>query len=176
MPYLKLTKKLQKRLGSKFISNSFRPASNTVSILGDWIATFVTANRKPYLLFLNEKTLINVLIDYSPKETMIERFLNEMRNILAELNVNTSAIEKELKAYDDIGLLENKNKVNTGYLVESAKAALFYIYDYLYEKGYFDLKEVQDKLNYNPHVKTEFCWSEEYIQTLFNVDPKLRKF
>jgi hypothetical protein len=166
----KLTHKLESKLGFNFVSQYFSKEENiTHSLLGDWIVSTFTALRKPYVLFLNEKTLFNIMITFSPKESLLERFKTELNSELRRLGIQNNLIENELKTYDKIGIKKEVNKVITGYLVESIKAAQFYFTYHLDTKGYYNLKEIQCLLNDNPHVKTDFVYSEEYVKKIFEI-------
>lgn len=85
------TKKLLSKLG---IPHDEPPSSPT-TLLGDWYATFLHW-RSPPALFLNERTLLSVLVPLAPAKSVAARFGDALGQVLAALGVPDEFIEGEL--------------------------------------------------------------------------------
>ena len=90
------TKKLLDRL--KLRAGPPLPAAETM--LGGWYANLVSW-RSPMVLFVNERTLLSVLVPLSPSKTLIPRFREQFVLVLRSLGIDEGFLAAETGAMGD---------------------------------------------------------------------------
>lgn len=92
---LRCTQKLRKYLGVTFV-NDLPP---TTSFLGGWYANLIPTTTGELILFVNEKTLLTVVIPVWESDNLLPLFRTRVANILFLIGVHPIAIEKEMLHY-----------------------------------------------------------------------------
>jgi hypothetical protein len=80
-----------------------RPQPDAVaptSMLGNWYATYI-GWRPQTALFVNERTLLPVLMPLAPAATLLERFPHHLTGVFRALDVSEEFVEQELAAMGD---------------------------------------------------------------------------
>ena len=79
------------------------------TVLGDWYATVLFW--KPQVgLFVNESTLLPVLLPFAPAATVIDRFPEALATVLRRHGIGEPFIEVESAAMADHRLAKTKNR------------------------------------------------------------------
>jgi len=92
-------------------------APPSTTSLGAWYAT-VLRWRSPVALFVNEATLLPVLLPLAPARTLCGRFPGALAAVLAAHAAPTQFIEAEVRAMDDCVLAKTANRSTIGMLTE----------------------------------------------------------
>lgn len=109
---LHATKKLLDRVGQPIPE----PPRSTTG-LGDWYATALLW--RPQLgLFVNETTLLPVLVSLAPARTVIDRFRSVLPAVLAEIGCEQDFIDAELDEMQDHALDKTRNRSVLGVMNE----------------------------------------------------------
>jgi hypothetical protein len=88
---LRCTKKLLVGLGSMPVLDEVEPTTR----LGDWYANLLFRPGGQVVLFVNERSLLPVLVPASPSSNLLTRFVEVTVDVLRRLGVPTAAIEAE---------------------------------------------------------------------------------
>ena len=89
------------------------------TVLGDWYATVLFW--KPQVgLFVNESTLLPVLLPFAPAATVIDRFPKALATVLGRHGVGEAFIEVECAAMAHHRLAKTKNRSVVGIMSEFA--------------------------------------------------------
>src|SRR6266516_2390982 len=115
------TSKLLTRVGTPVPDVSGR--SRTV--LGDWYATILFWQPQ-VALFVNESTLLPVLMPLAPAATVTQRFPQALSWLLAAHQVSTTFIEAELAQMADCRLAPTRNRSVVGIMNEFTRLAETY--------------------------------------------------
>jgi hypothetical protein len=115
------TKKLLTRVGSP-VPDAGRRSSTA---LGDWYATVLFWTPQ-VALFVNEPTLLPVLMPLAPAATLTERFPNALADVLAAHGLSRSFIDDEVARMDDCQLATTRNRSLVGIMNEFARLAETY--------------------------------------------------
>jgi hypothetical protein len=108
------TKKFLDRVGAP---EAEPPASTTV--LGDWYATVLFW--KPHVaLFVNEPTLLPVLVPLAPARTLLSRLPRSVERALSLQGLSGSFISSEVEAMQQTSLAKTANRSVVGMLNEFA--------------------------------------------------------
>ncbi len=102
---LHATKKLITRVGTP----SPGPGARSTTVLGDWYAT-VLFWRPQVALFVNESTLLPVLMPLAPAGTVTARFSRELSLLLAAHQVSHRFIDAEFAEMHDCRLTTTSNR------------------------------------------------------------------
>ncbi len=94
-------------------------------MLGDWYATALFW-RPQVALFVNESTLLPVLMPLAPAATLIERFPPELSAVLAAHQVSRRFIDAELAQMTDCRLATTSNRSTVGIMTEFTHLAEAY--------------------------------------------------
>ncbi len=109
------TRKFLERVGAPSQVEAGRP----MTVLGDWYATVLFW--KPQVgLFLNESTLLPVLLPLAPAATVIDRFPTALATVLRRHGISEAFIEAESEAMADHCLAKTKNRSVVGMMTEFA--------------------------------------------------------
>lgn len=93
---LHCTKKLLER-----IKPSVQAPSNGTTTLGDWYATALFW-RPQLALFVNERTLLPVVMPLAPATTLAQRFPEALARVLTALDVDKGRVMAELEKFDQV--------------------------------------------------------------------------
>jgi hypothetical protein len=115
------TKKLLARVGSP-AQDAGRRSSTA---LGAWYATVLFWTPQ-VALFVNESTLLPLLMPLAPAATLTERFPDALADVLAAHGVSRSFIDEEVARMDDCQLATTKNRSVVGIMNEFAHLAEAY--------------------------------------------------
>jgi hypothetical protein len=99
------TKKLLERVKGPF-SPAVEPPTTS---LGNWYATAVFW-RPQVAFFVNERTLLPLLVPLAPAATLLERFPKSLRELLGSLGVNPSFIAAERWAMNEGSYAKTANR------------------------------------------------------------------
>ena len=91
MVTLRCTQRVLKRLRAVPSSTAITPTNR----LGDWYAGWVSF-RRPLVMFMNEQSLLVVLVHAAPIGTLLDRWLEATRELLVALAVPESKIDREI--------------------------------------------------------------------------------
>lgn len=108
---IRATKKLLSKLGVEHDDSSPTPTT----LLGDWYATFLHW-RSPPVLFLNERTLLSVLVPLAPAKSLGTRFPLALAEVLRALGVPSDFIDRELTQMRDVGFAPTASATLVGVL------------------------------------------------------------
>ena len=97
MVVFRCTRKLLDRLGRPVEAVPVRSAG----LLGDWYATLMVTRPSWLLLLVSERTRLPVIMPVKPLTTLPERFCVALTAVLRDLNIDASAIARELATMDD---------------------------------------------------------------------------
>ncbi len=155
------------------------PASNALvdgadCRLGNWGATSVTLYRRPHVLFVNEKTLLCVLVALAPSKTLFARFEDALRRELERIWVDERTIREELAAFDSVSFARNGNRSLVGYLNELVFHARVITEHRPRTVGEPDYAAIHAELNDIPHVKRDPSFAVDAVRELFGL-PKLER-
>ena len=101
---LHCTKKLLDR-----IKPDVQAAVNGATILGDWYATALFW--KPQLaLFVNERTLLPVVMPLAPATTLAQRFPDALAQVLLALEIGQDRVKSELEKMGQVTYSKTSNR------------------------------------------------------------------
>jgi hypothetical protein len=108
---VRATKKLLARLKVEPTGDDLEPTTR----LGDWYANLLFAPGGQLVLFVNERSLLSVLIPAKPAATVLSRFQQAVPGVLAGIEVTDSAIagEQEAMAVVRVGHTRNRRVLGT---------------------------------------------------------------
>ncbi len=115
------TRKLLTRLGRPDLGAGEQPTT----VLGDWYATALFW-RPQVALFVNEATLLPVLMPLAPAATLTERFPPELSAVLAAHQVPRRVIDAEAAQMTDCRLATTSNRSVVGIMTEFTHLAEAY--------------------------------------------------
>ena len=105
MFYLHCSKQLLDRVSSGLSE----PAGTGGNILGNWYAKVIFS--KPQVaLFINERTLLPVLMPLAPASSLVERFPQYLFKVLLSQGVNESFMQQELNHLDEVVYCKSTNR------------------------------------------------------------------
>jgi hypothetical protein len=115
------TKKLLTRVGGP----TQHVGGRSSTALGDWYATVLFWTPQ-VALFVNEPTLLPVLMPLAPAATLTTRFPDALSNVLAGHGVSRSFIDDEVARMDHCQLAPTKNRSVVGIMNEFSRLAETY--------------------------------------------------
>jgi hypothetical protein len=111
MFYLHCSKQLLDRVSSGLSE----PAGTGGNILGNWYAKVIFS--KPQVaLFVNERTLLPVLMPLAPASSLVERFPQYLFKVLLSQGVSESFMQQELNYLDEVVYCKSTNRSIIGIL------------------------------------------------------------
>ena len=111
MFYLHCSKQLLDRVSSGLSE----PAGTGGNILGNWYAKAIFS--KPQVaLFVNERTLLPVLMPLAPASSLVERFPQYLFKVLLSQGVSESFMQQELNYLDEVIYCKSTNRSIIGIL------------------------------------------------------------
>ena len=127
---IRCTRKLQKAAGIRTDEPS-NPESSS-SLLGDWYANLIEPGDDTCVLFVNDRTFINFVIDFRSADTtssFISSFMLGLSCLLSELGTPRDTRERMLSDYDDISFGNTNNRSVLGTMNQLAFEYSFLITD-----------------------------------------------
>ena len=144
---LHCTKKLLDRIKPSIAFSL--PAPTTA--LGNWYATALFW--KPQLaLFVNERTLLPVLMPFAPASTLVARFPNGLAAVLSMYGASGTFIGREVAAMTDVTLAKTANRSVVGIMNEFSFLA----------EGYRGYLETSDLMTLTMRLADTPCGPIEY--------------
>ena len=110
---LHATKKLLERLGPATTD----PLAESTTAMGSWYGTALFW-RPQVALFMNETTLLPVLVHLAPAHTVVPRFADSLAAVLDELDVPYPLVAREVELMADHQLTKTANRSVVGMLNE----------------------------------------------------------
>ncbi len=98
-------------------------------------------------LFVNERTLLPVLLPLAPASTLVDRFPTAMKDVLMALDTPTEFIDYEIRNMDEVSYSKTQNRSVLGIVNQ---------FVYLAE-GYRDMEEVWKPLAIALKLSTTPC-------------------
>jgi len=109
------TRQFLERVGAPSRTEVGRPTT----VLGDWYATVLFW--KPQAgLFVNESTLLPVLLPFAPAATVVVRFPAALATVLRRHGIGEPFVEAECAAMADYRLAKTKNRSVVGMMTDFA--------------------------------------------------------
>lgn len=172
MPALMFTRRLLKALGSRTVCSLFplQEIAEGHGALGGWSANVLTAWRRRYVLFVNARTLMSVIVPLAPGRTLLSRFKTSLHRELTRLGVREEDAFEEVRALDRAFLAPNDDRSVLGVLNDYALHYRYHIELECGEGREPDLAALQAKLNQMPHVSRGPTFSDRSVRSLFGVD------
>jgi hypothetical protein len=115
MVIVRCTRKLLQRVGPPA---KLGPASTT--LLGDWYGTYLPWRPRQVALFVNERTLLPVLVPLAPAGTLLGRFPDQFAAVLAAHQIPESVASAEVAATREAWLSTTSNRSVVGSMNEFA--------------------------------------------------------
>ena len=115
---LHATQKLLKRLGSATAD----PAVASTTAMGNWYATALLW-RPQVALFVNERTLLPVLVHLAPASALVPRFAGSLAAVLEELAVPHRLVAREIELMGEHQLAKTANRSVVGTMNEFSHLA-----------------------------------------------------
>ncbi len=150
MPILHLTQKLKKQLGSDFVQQFFLPENSMAresTRLTAWTGNLLTFQRKRYVIFANEDTLLAILLALSPKKTLLTRFLDGLAAELLAMGVPHDMIINEVDGHRQMTFEQGSNRQILGYINDMLWSLEAHLNNVLFQTGEVDLWSGQRFLN-----------------------------
>jgi hypothetical protein len=101
------------------------PTERSTIALGDWYAT-VLFWKPQVALFVNESTLLPVLVPFAPAATVVDRFRTAVATVLRAHRLSDSFIEHEMAEMTEHRLATTKNRRVIGIMNEFARLGGIY--------------------------------------------------
>ncbi|AET95045.1 hypothetical protein BYI23_D015350 (plasmid) [Burkholderia sp. YI23] len=120
MLYLHCTQKLLNRLKPEAVE-----VGSSTTKLGSWYAT-VLPWKRPIVMFVNERTLLPVLMPLAPATNLPTRFPEALAEILAAHGVSHSFIESEVSQMQVVKYARTQNRSVVGIMTQFAYLAEAY--------------------------------------------------
>ncbi len=95
---LRCTQKLLARLRAPLEPGALPPTTR----LGDWYANLLFERGGQLVLFVNERSLLPVLVTAKESRTLVDRFRESLGEVLGRLGVGVDAVKRELGEMDDV--------------------------------------------------------------------------
>ena len=93
------------------------PDEQSTTSLGNWYATVILW-RPQVALFVNETTLLPVLLPLAPAASVVDRFRASVAEVLREQGISRSFVEAEVAQMSDHRLATTKNRSVVGIMNE----------------------------------------------------------
>jgi hypothetical protein len=118
---VRVTKKLLDRLGPPTLQEN----EESTTLLGDWYAT-AWSWRPQVALFVNERTLLPVVMPLAPAATLTARFPRQVAAVLAAHGTAQTVIDAEVAQMRDIRLAKTANRSVVGIMTDFTRLAEAY--------------------------------------------------
>ncbi len=141
-------------------------------IPGEWSAHLVFFLKKRFVLFVNDETLLTIMLAYNPKETLAERFRKALFRELVMLGVFSEAAEEESLKFRVFVPEKNTSRTMAGYMKQKAFEYKFLFGMRLVKDGTFEIEQVQAGINKSPNPKRKQVFPDAYVRKLFGMDDK----
>lgn len=150
MPIIHLTQTLKKQLGNEFIEQHFdqgQPPETHSTVLTAWTGNMITYQRKRYVIFTNENTLLTILAPLGPKKTLMTRFLDGLNAELLAVGVPHDTIITQIAGHRRLIFQQGSNRQILGYMNDMFWSLEAHLNNILFQTGQVDLWSGQRFLN-----------------------------
>lgn len=113
---LRCTRKLLARLKATPALDRVEPTT----VLGDWYANLLLVRGEQVVLFVNERSLLPVLLRAAPTADLVERFRVAATSMLLRLGVPASAVAEERRQMVDVRVAKTENRRVVGTMTDFA--------------------------------------------------------
>lgn len=96
-------------------------AAQDTTTLGEWYANTIAVGRQRYVLFLNAASRAVLLVEASPRPTLLDRFREHLAAFLYTLGVSEEAIRREVEAAREVTMARTADRSVVGSLVQIGK-------------------------------------------------------
>jgi hypothetical protein len=121
MLVVRATKKLLDRIGPPDLLDGEEPDT----LLGPWYATALFW-RPQTALFVNQATLLPILVPLAPAATLLGRFPEHVAATLAEYGASQTLIDLEIQRMSERRLSKTADRSTTGVMTEFTRLAEYY--------------------------------------------------
>jgi hypothetical protein len=115
-----LTLRCTRRVLTRFQATPSSEPATPATRLGDWYVGWVP-RRRALLLFMNERTLLGVLVAAAPIATALDRWRQSTFDLLVALGIGADAAGDEVDAMRDVGFAATANRRVLGCLNEATQ-------------------------------------------------------
>jgi hypothetical protein len=137
---LRCTKKLLARLGAMPASEEAEPTTR----LGDWYANLLYRPGGQVVLFVNERSLLPLLVAAKPASSQVPRFQAAVADQLLRLGVPAAAVEAERREMEEVRIGKTASRQVLGSMNDFA-----YLLD-AYSRSEFSFGDIAAKLASTP--------------------------
>lgn len=88
--------------------------SESTTRLGDWYANRVFIRPKQHVIFVNETTLLPIIVPLTPAKTLLPRFVQQYGTVLRHLGVDEASIAVETASMDAVAWAKTTNRSVVG--------------------------------------------------------------
>lgn len=167
MLVIRPTASLAKRMKVK-IEPSFNESTTT---LGDWYAVDMVLNRKQFILAVNSKSRLGLVLNAAPYADFPQRLPQMVRDVLKSYCISREKIDSELKEMHEFVLAKTLDKSILGTLNDYRKNLEYMA---AYGHGKFDLNDLVSlslKITATPSLVMPGTWPQEVTLDLFGQAP-----
>jgi hypothetical protein len=122
---LRLTHKLQKLLAIDLTE----PLQPTMNKLGDWYANLVPTDAGDLIIFVNEKTLLSIVIPIWEAKNLLFTFRVRVENLLGMIGIQPKAIDDELRHYSKVQFGKTRSRRVLGSMNDFAFLYQFLVHE-----------------------------------------------
>lgn len=97
------------------------PAPPDTTTLGEWYANTIAVGRQRHVLLLNAASRAVLMVEASPRQTILDRFRERLASFLYTLGVSEDAIRREVEAAHEITIARTVDRSVVGSMVQIAK-------------------------------------------------------
>ncbi|HEX5132233.1 MAG TPA: hypothetical protein VFX92_07090, partial [Candidatus Krumholzibacteria bacterium] len=97
------------------------PGARDTTTLGEWYANTVAVGRQRQVLFLNAASRVVLLVEASPRQTLLDRFREHLAALLYTLGVAEEAIRQEVEAAREVTMTRTVDRSVVAAMVQLAR-------------------------------------------------------
>ncbi len=165
MLIIRPTASLAKRMKVK-LEPSFVESTNT---LGDWYAVDLVLNRKQFVLAVNSKSRLGLVLAAAPYVSFPERLLQRLQEVLNSYEVPKEKVETEIHSMNEFVLAKTLDKSILGSMNDYRKNL-----EYMASYGKLDVSDLLRlslKISATPSLVMPGTWPQEVTLELFGQAP-----
>jgi hypothetical protein len=163
MVTLRFTKKLQKFLGVR--PNA--PLQPSTAALGDWYANLVPTYAGDLILFVNERSLLSVVVPAWESQNLIQLLLLRIANLFAMIGIDPLRGAPELYHFDHIQIANTQSRSILGSMNDFA-SQLQYWAEPATRLPRLSLQEAESRLSETPCGALRFAYPREVAKRILN--------
>jgi hypothetical protein len=88
------------------------------NVLGAWYANVFVVNRRPYVICMNERSFLTVVLPFKESSTLGQRMRSAVANLLLSIGIPRVAIDRELTEMSHISFGRTESRALLGNLKE----------------------------------------------------------